>query len=143
VDILLMGLSSDDLDARLAEGLPWLLLKFNSLDTDQLVARAKNLDLQNRLGFTVALARRVAERNPAFRNRSEELKRLELQLERSRLAREDTYGRRENSERMRAWLRENRPREAKHWNLLSDLKAEHLPYAGPDPGTLAQLPAGP
>jgi hypothetical protein len=120
-----------------------LLLRFNSLDTDQLVARAKNLDLQNRLGFTVALARRVAERSAAFRNRLEELKRLELQLERSRLAREDTYGRKENSERMRAWLRENRPQEARHWNLLSDLKAEHLPYAGPNPGTLAQLPTGP
>ena len=142
-DLLLAALSLDDLDPRLAEGLPWLLLKFNGYDTGQLVSRAKSLDLQNRLGFTVALARRVAEGNPAFRNRLEELKRLELQLERSRLAHEDTYGRRETSERMRAWLRENRTQEARHWNLLSDLKAEHLPYAGPNPGTLAQLPAGP
>jgi len=132
-DLLMTALSLDDLDPRLAEGLPWLLLRFDGYDTDQLVSRARSLDLQNRLGFTVALARRVAERNPAFRNRLEALKRLELQLERSRLAREDTYGRKENSERMRAWLRENRPQEARHWNLLSDLKAEHLPYAGPNP----------
>jgi len=142
-DLLLAALSLDDLDPRLAEGLPWLLLRFNGHDTEHLVSRAKSLDLQNRLGFTVALARRVAERNPAFRNRLEELKRLELQLERSRLAREDTYGRKENSERMRAWVRENRTQEARHWNLLSDLKAEHLPYAAPNPGTMAQLPAGP
>ena len=142
VDLLLLGLSSDDLDARLAEGLPWLLLRFNSFDTAQLVALAKSRDLQNRLGFTVSLACRVAERSPAFRNRLEELKRLELQLERSRLAREDTYGRKETGERMRAWLRENRPQEARHWNVLSDLRAEHLPYAGPNSGTMAQVPAG-
>jgi hypothetical protein len=73
----------------------------------------------------------------------EGLKRLELQLERSRLAREDSYGRQENSERKRAWLRENRSQDATHWNMLSDLKAEHLPYAGPDPGAMAQLPAKP
>jgi hypothetical protein len=141
-ELLLLALSVDDLDPRLAEALPWLLLRFSGYNSDQLVERAKSLDLQNRLGFTVALARRVAESNPAFRNRLEELERLEQRLDRSRLAREDSYGRRENSERMRAWLRENRPKEARHWNLLSDLKTEHLPYARPNPGAMVQLPAG-
>jgi transcriptional regulator with XRE-family HTH domain len=138
-ELLLRALSVDDLDPRLTEALPWLLLRFGVHDAEQLVARAKSLDLQNRLGFTVALARRVAERNPVFRKSLEELQRLEQYLERSRLAREDTYGRREKSERMRAWLRENRPQEAKHWNLLSDVKVEHLPYARPNTGALAQL----
>jgi len=142
VDLLLMALSVDDLDARLAEALPWLLLRFKGYDTEQLVAQAKSLDLQNRLGFTVALARRVADQNPLFRDRLDELQRLEQQLEPSRLAREDTYGRRESSERMRAWMREQRTPEAQHWNLLSDLKAEHLPYAGPNPGAMVQFPAG-
>lgn len=141
-ELLLMALSVDDLDPRLVEGLPWLLLRFRGYDSEQLVERAKSLDLQNRLGFTVALARRVAESNPAFRNGIEELEDLERQLDRSRLAREDSYGRRENSERMRAWLRENRSQEARHWNLLSDLKAEHLFYAGPNRRTMAQLSAG-
>lgn len=142
-DLLLTALSLDDLDPRLAEGLPWLLLRFNGYDTEQFVSMARSLDLQNRLGFTVALARLVAERNVAYRSRLDELKRLERRLERSRLAREDTYGRRETSERMRAWLRENRPQEARFWNLLSDLKAEHLPYAGSNPGTVARLPERP
>jgi len=137
-----MALSVDDLDPRLTEALPWLLLKFDGYNSEELVARTKSLDLQNRLGFTVALARRVAERNPVFRNRLEELQRLEQSLERSRLAREDTYGRMEMSERMRAWLREHRSQEAEHWNLLSDLKPEHLPYDRPNPGTMAQLPVG-
>src|SRR5688572_3014044 len=72
VDLLLMALSVDDLDARLAEALPWLLLRFEGYDTEHLVAQAKSLDLQNRLGFTVALACRVAERNPLFRDRLDE-----------------------------------------------------------------------
>ena len=143
LDLLLMALSADDLDPRLTEALPWLLLKFDGYDSAEFVARAKSLDLQNRLGFTVALARRVAERNPQFRHRLDELQRLEESLERSRLAREDTYGRRELNERMRAWLREHRSQDAEHWNLLSDLKPEHLPYADPNPGTVAQLPSEP
>jgi len=142
VDLLLMALSADDLDPRLMEALPWLLLSFDGYNCEEFVARAKSLDLQNRLGFTVALARRVAVRNPVYRNRLDELQRLEQSLERSRLAREDTYGRREMSERMRTWLREHRSQEAEHWNLLSDFKPEHLPYDRPNPGTLAQLPEG-
>lgn len=141
-ELLLAALSVDDLDPRLVEALPWLLLRFQGFNIEELVACAKEMDLQNRLGFTVSLARRVAERNPVFRDRRDELRRLEQRLERSRLAGEDTYGRRETSERMRGWLRENRSPEAEHWNLLSDLKAEHLPYARPDPGSLAQLPSG-
>ncbi len=137
-----MALSVDDLDPRLAEALPWLMLKFEGLDSKELVARAKILELQNRLGFTVSLARLVAERNPVFRDRRGELQRLEQTLERARLAREDTYGRRETSERMRVWLRENRSPEAEHWNLLSDLKPEHLSYAEPNPGTVASFPSG-
>jgi len=131
-ELLLRALAADDLDPRLAEALPWLLLKFEGFNSTELVARARNRDLQNRLGFTASLARVVAERNPAFRNRWDELQRLEQELERSRLAREDTYGRRETSERMVAWLRANRSPEAAHWNLLSDLKPEHLPYADPN-----------
>ena len=128
-ELLLMGLAANELDPRLAEGLPWLLLKFEGFDTEDLVRRAKTMDLQNRFGFTVSLARRVAERNPVFRSRRNELEELEQALEPFRLAREDTYGRSEMSTRMREWLRSNRSPEAEHWNLLSDLKPELLPYA--------------
>ena len=109
---------------------------------EELVARARSMDLQNRLGFAVSLARRVAERNLLYRDREDELRRLEQALERSRLAREDTYGPGKMSERMRDWIRKNRSPEAEHWNLLTDLKPEHLPYAQANPGTLAELPPG-
>ena len=140
-EVLLKALARDDLDPRLVEALPWLLLRFEGFDFEALVVPARARDLQNRLGFTVTLAREVAERDPRWRRRVSELRYLEEALEPSRLAREDTFGRPVRSERMHAWLRRHRSKAAEHWNLLTDLKIEHLPYAGEDRGTLAELPS--
>lgn len=140
-ELLLSALALDDLDARPVEALPWLLLRFDELDVDLVVRRAKLHDLQNRLGFMVALARQVAEHNPSYRHRLRDLRVLERRLEDSRLTREDTFGRRKTTERMRVWLRDHRSDVAKHWNLLTDLKTEHLPYAGHDSAAMAQLPS--
>ncbi len=129
-ELLLMALSLGDLDPRLAEALPWLLVNFEGLDFQNLVQQAKVKDLQNRLGFTVSLAEQVAESHAAFKRNHGELRKAREALERSRLAREDTYGRKETSDRMKAWLYEHRSPEAEHWNLLTDLRVEHLPYAG-------------
>ena len=127
-EVLLAGLSLDDLDPRLAEALPWLLLRYQGLDGPRLAAEARLRNLQNRLGFTVALARQVAERNPEFRGRVADLTRFEETLEPSRLAREETFGQPHAGERLCAWLREERSDAARHWNLLCDLKVGHLPY---------------
>jgi len=140
-ELLLRALALDELEPRLVEALPWVLLRFDGFDTEAMTVWAKTWDLQNRLGFTVSLARQVAEHSPSYRGRLDKLRRFEEQLERSRLAREDTYGRREPSERMRDWLRANRTREARHWKLLTDLKLEHLPYAHQNPGAVAELSA--
>lgn len=140
-EVLLRALAREDLDPRLVESLPWLLLRFEGFDFEALVVPAKLADLQNRLGFTVTLAREVAEQDPRWRHRVGELRRLEEFLEPSRLAREDTFGAVARSERMRDWLRHHRSKAARHWNLLTDLKTEHLPYAGEDQGTVAELPA--
>lgn len=138
-ELLLRALALEDLDPRLVEALPWLLLQFERLDFDRLAALARADDLQNRLGFTVTLALQVAQRSHRFRGRVAKLRRLEALLERSRLAREDTYGRKETSDRMREYLQESRSQAAQHWNLLTDLRVEHLPYAADDSGTLAEL----
>ncbi len=129
VEVLLEGLALDEPEARLVEALPWLLLRYEGFDVQRLVADAKAGDLQNRLGFLVTLAREVAECNKRFEQRVPELRRLEDALEPSRLAREETFGQGHVSERMREWLREVRTDAAKHWNLLTDLRVEHLPYA--------------
>jgi hypothetical protein len=139
--LLLHALALDDLDARLVEALPWLLLQFGELDSEYLLKHARARDLQNRLGFVLALARAVAEHNPSYHHRLGELLELERRLERSRLAREDTFGQSRMTERMRTWLRDNRSDAARHWNLLTDLRREHLPYADRHRGALAQLPS--
>jgi transcriptional regulator with XRE-family HTH domain len=128
-EVLLAALACNELEPRLVEALPWLLLHFEGFDLDRLVADAKAQDLQNRLGFTVTLARQVAERSPAFGGRLPELLRLETALEPSRLAREEPFGQGRPNARLRAWLKRARSEAARHWNLLTDLKSEHLSYA--------------
>lgn len=132
-EVLLRALALRRLEPRLAEALAWLLLQCEGFDCAGLVAEAKSKDLQNRLGFTVSLARDVARHNPAYGHRSRPLKALEEMLKPSRLAGEDTYGDSEMGRGMLAWVRKNRSKAAAYWNLLTDLKMEHLPYAGSHP----------
>ncbi|MEK6664918.1 MAG: helix-turn-helix transcriptional regulator [candidate division NC10 bacterium] len=126
-DVLLAALAQDDLEARLVEALPWLVLRYWTLDWEWLVREAKLRDLQNRLGFVVSLARRLAERARDER-KARALNELESELERSRLAREDTLCKASLPEPERRWLAENRPEEAKHWNVLTDWTVDALRY---------------
>lgn len=126
-EVLLAALAQDDLEPRLFEALPWLVLRYAPFDRDWLVREAKLRDLQNRLGFVVTLARRLAERRHDHA-KVQMLQVLEAQLERSRLAREDALGKTLREPRRR-WLAENRPEDARHWNLLTDWGADTLRYA--------------
>lgn len=126
--VLLDALNEPNLDARVAEGLPWLALTYADMDWNWLVQNAKLQDRQNRLGFAVSLASAVAE----SRGDSETAQRLRgcLEvLERARLAREDTFCHDSMTQVERTWLRENRSPAASHWNLLTDMEAKHLAYA--------------
>src|SRR5438270_4466967 len=60
-EVLLSALAQPQLDSRVAEALPWLLLKYPELDCEWLLRQARLLNLTNRLGFVVDLARRVAQ----------------------------------------------------------------------------------
>ncbi len=116
-------------ESRVAEALPWLLLKYLDLDWDSLVSAAKARDLQNRLGLVTCVARRVAEKR-GEKNKVELLRKQERVLERSRLFLEDTLCNDSLTRAERRWLETNRPDEAKHWRALTDLSAEHLSYVG-------------
>ena len=124
--VLLAALVQDDLEPRLVEALPWLVLRYSPFDERWLVREAKLRDLQNRLGFVVTLARRLAER-AADHQKAGVLELLEAQLERSRLACEDTLCK-SVREPQRRWLVEHRPEEARHWNLLTDWTVDALRY---------------
>ncbi len=120
------ALLPETVEARLVEALPWLVTKFPDLDWDWVVSQAKLHDVQNRLGFVVTVAKRLAQMRGES-NTAEALGKLEPVLERARLQREDAFGALTEAERR--WLQTNRSPEAKQWNLLTSLNAESLRYA--------------
>jgi len=126
-DVLLTALAQDDLEPRLVEALPWLVLRYWTLDWSWVVPTAKMHDLQNRLGFVVSMARGLAERAGDER-KARALANLEGQLEPSRLAREDTLCRASLPDTERRWLIEHRSDAARHWNLLTDWTEDALRY---------------
>ena len=129
-EVLAGALAQEILESRVVEALPWLLLQYWDMDLKWLVAQAKLNDLQNRLGFVASLAKRVSEwRSSANNIQTESLTNLGKMLEASRLVREDTFFKRVHTNVEREWLRLNRSEDASHWNLLTNWRPEHLPYA--------------
>ena len=123
-EVLLTALSQESLDAGVAEALPWVVLRYGK-DDPWLVENARRFNLQNRLGFVVSLARRLASRLPQ-KSRSEVLHRLEKKLEESRLVKEDVFYRPPRTEGEKKWLRQNRSKDAVHWKMLTDMRPAHL-----------------
>ena len=126
-EVLLGTLRADTVDGRVVEALPWLLVEYPDLNWEWLVPRAKQEDLQNRLGFVVSLARELAN----LRGRShavEVLSKWESTLERSRLQESDTFARGTLTESERRWLRDHSSPEGKRWNVLSTLTADALTH---------------
>ncbi len=116
---LLAALAQPNLEARVAEGLPWLVWRYPDMDFDWLVPQARMENLQNRLGFAVTLARSAPHR--------ESLLPWEGTLADSKLEKEDSFCK-ELTDPERRWLREHSSPEAGQWNLLSDLRPETLRY---------------
>jgi transcriptional regulator with XRE-family HTH domain len=131
-EVLLGALSEPELESRVVEGLPWLVAAYADMDWDWVVRNAKLDDLQNRLGFVVGVANQLEVSDGDGRaegmSRKRRLKEYLEVLERSRLAREDTLCHDSMTEAERTWLRTNRPVEAAHWNLLTDMRAEDLKH---------------
>ena len=127
-EVVLSALSTKDLDTRLAEALPWVLLEHTELDWEWLARAAKVNDLQNKLGFLTNVARRLAEKLGKAET-ALLLREHESALERSRLVQEETLCHDSLTQAERRWLISNRSAQAKHWNLLTDLSPEHLSHA--------------
>jgi len=128
--VVLGAVVQRDLDTRLVEALPWVLSTYSDLNWAWLRDRAKLHNAQNRLGYLVHLAQQTARSTPGHENVNRILASWQDELEEARLAGETTLCRDSMPARERAWLRANRPETAAHWNLLTSLTAEQLPYAG-------------
>lgn len=126
-DVLLGAVNEAELDSRVVEALPWLTAKYANMDWEWLVRNAKLIDVQNRLGFLTEMAAELAAKSEVG-ERARKLKEYAGVFERSRLAREDTLCHESMTEAERKWLREHRSAQARHWNLLTDLRAERLGY---------------
>jgi len=128
VEVLLLALRSDNLEARLVEAFPWVVLNYPEMDWDALVAAAKLNDLQNRLGYVTSLARRLAEQGGKS-DVAAKLDKKEQELERSLLFREDTLCNESMTNAEREWMADNRPEEARRWRLMTYFAPEHMRYA--------------
>ena len=118
-EFLLSAVAQNNLEARAAEGLPWVVLEYPDLPAEWMVRESRVRNLQNRLGFVVTLAKEAAGRA--------DLEPLESMLADSKLAKEDSFCR-ELNDAERRWLRENQSRQARQWNLLSDMRPDALRY---------------
>jgi transcriptional regulator with XRE-family HTH domain len=125
--LLVAALSERNLDRRVAEALPWLVMRYWEMDWDWVHRQAKLGNLQNRLGFTLALARKLAEREKLQEVEARVGKQEEL-LQESLLAKEDTYGYERMTRAERKWLQSRRSADAARWHVLSDLEPAHLAH---------------
>lgn len=127
-ELLVHALAEQNLDRRVAEALPWLVLRYSEMDWEWVRREAKLHDLQNRLGFTLVLARKLAVQKQE-RDVAAALDRQEESLRDSLLAKEDTYCNEGMTQAERRWLRAKRSPEASTWNVLSDLEPAFLIHA--------------
>lgn len=128
-EVLLAVLRADDVDARVVEALPWLLVQYAEMNWELVVRCAKQDDGQNRLGFLLTLGKGLAE---SLHN-SKAMTMLgewEQRLEKSRLQKDDSFSRKAVTNAEVNWLRLHRSSEAKRWNVLSTLSVEMLSHAG-------------
>ena len=127
--VLTAALTCDNLDDRVIEALPWLVLRFPNLDWAWVVRESRSRKTQNRLGFVVTTALRVGASCYGNEELLMKLSAIEESLFEIRLEKEDTLCRRLAAAE-REWLREARPAEARQWNLLTDLNPGDLAYDG-------------
>jgi transcriptional regulator with XRE-family HTH domain len=127
-ELLLAVLTRDELETRVAEGLPWLAYAHSDLDWDWTVREARTHNVVNRLGFVVTLARELAGKKSDVAAAAM-LREVEARLEPSVLLRTETFCREHMTQAERRWLREHSTPQARHWNVLSDVSSEDLVHA--------------
>lgn len=128
--VLIAILSCEDLDRRIVEAAPWIILRFEHLDWEWIIREARARQVQNRLGFLVNLAAQVAADNYFEQERLIFLTRLEERLFECRLDKEDSLCAKRQAAAERQRLRDTRSSEARQWGLLTDMTARDVDCPG-------------
>lgn len=126
-EVLVAVLRTDDVDTRVVEALPWLLVRYSDLNWEWVVRSVKQDDGQNRLGFVLSLGKGLAE-SLGDSKAVVSLGEWEQRLEKSRLQEDDSFSRHTLTKAEVNWLRVHRSVEAKRWNLLSTLSVESMQH---------------
>lgn len=124
-EVLFDTLDRDDLDARVVEALPWLPLRYPDMDWQWLSRQAKLRNRQNRLGFIVTLAARLA-RASGKREIARALYSVVKELKDARLAKNDTLCQSWWPPVQRRHAHARRSRTASYWNLDTRLTEKDL-----------------
>jgi transcriptional regulator with XRE-family HTH domain len=126
-ELLYDALDRPDLSSRVAEGLPWLALRYADLDWEWLVVQMKLRNRQNRLGFVVDLAIQIVDSKESYKTDVRiKLEVVRNELEQARLASAGTYCHDSWSVRQRELTNKRRSTLAAHWNLSTGVALEHL-----------------
>jgi transcriptional regulator with XRE-family HTH domain len=126
--VLVLALAEPVLERRVAEALPWVAARYADLDWNRVLREAKLRGLQNRLGFAVAVATRLAQ----VKGRLDSLPLLDevaTQLQDQVLYKVDTFCNERMTSAERKWLENRRPEHAVRWRVLSDLDVSQLTHA--------------
>lgn len=126
--VLMAALACDRLEEPVIEALPWLVLRYENLDWDWLVAEARRRGVQNRLGFVVSLALRASAGSLGM-ERLTRLASIEEELFACRLPRQETRWLRVPPAR-REFVAARRSEEAAQWGVLSCLRPDELRFLG-------------
>ena len=126
--VLTAALTCDYLEPEVAEALPWLVLRFPELDWPWLIREARTRGTQNRLGYIVTLALRHGAASGLDDERLMRLTSIEEDLFSVREEKEDTLCHKSLAGEARDHLRQNRPEEARLWNLLCEIRPDALPF---------------
>ncbi len=126
-ELLLDALDRSDLEVRTVEGLPYLVLKYPHLDWAWLLREAKLRNRQNRLGFVVSLASRLALQ-AGSRVLPGVLEPVLRELEDARLVKEDTLCQESLPPSRKKHLRGVRSKLAAHWNLDTRISEADLAH---------------
>lgn len=126
--LLMTALTNDNLEARVAEGLPWLVYTYSELNWGWCADQAKAASVTNRLGFILTLARGLAELH-GNTTTAAVLSDIEARLKPAVLLRPQTLCRERMTQAERRWLETHRSAQALEWNVLSDISSQSLVHA--------------